>query len=52
MDSHEGKEATTMPRSLQAVRSMGGVLLLTLGALGAADAQVIVTPTVTFSSFR
>ncbi len=39
-----------MPRSLQAVRSMGGVLLLTLGALGAADAQVIVTPTVTFAS--
>jgi hypothetical protein len=36
-----------MPRTLQAVRHLGVGLLLALGVLGAADAQIIVTPTVT-----
>lgn len=36
-----------MPYALQGGRILGAVLLLTLGALGAANAQIIVTPTVT-----
>ena len=39
-----------MPQSLQRVRNLSSVLLLTLGTIGVASAQVIVTPIVTFSS--
>jgi hypothetical protein len=39
-----------MPHTLQTARHMGVGLLLAFGVLGAADAQIIVTPTVTLVS--
>jgi hypothetical protein len=39
-----------MPHALQRGRILVGALLLTLGTLGAADAQIIVTPTITLVS--
>ena len=39
-----------MPQTLKGARSFGATLLLTLGTLGVAQAQVIVNPAVTFAS--